>query len=150
MAINNSTFDFSGGFGVDFANNVTDVQSGLRTVATGLLKYGVTSFCPTLVTSTPEVYHKILPQISRTAGGDGANILGVHLEGPFISKDKKGAHHMESIQELSNVRTPLQRHLNIYTKDDASCRNINASYSYYHREYQPCMRHTVDWITSPL
>lgn len=46
-----------GGFGVDFSQDVraTDISR----VAEGILAHGVTAFCPTLVTSPPEVYHKV-------------------------------------------------------------------------------------------
>lgn len=49
----------AGGFGVDFSQATEDVSSGVALVAQRLLPHGVTSFCPTLVTSPPEVYHKV-------------------------------------------------------------------------------------------
>ncbi|XP_058062187.1 N-acetylglucosamine-6-phosphate deacetylase [Anopheles bellator] len=92
----------NGGYGVDFSFDVDTVELGVAKVAKGLLAHGVTSFCPTLVTSPPETYHAVLPRISRQPGGrNGATVLGCHVEGPFINTNKKGAHPPECIREFS-------------------------------------------------
>ena len=55
-----------------------------------------------MVTSTPSSYHTILPHLGPAPGGaHGAQVLGAHAEGPFISRLKKGAHTEEYIRDLS-------------------------------------------------
>ena len=36
----------------------------------------------------------------RRGGKHGASILGIHLEGPFISKEKKGAHPLRHVRYI--------------------------------------------------
>uniref|UniRef100_A0A8C5X9W8 N-acetylglucosamine-6-phosphate deacetylase n=1 Tax=Malurus cyaneus samueli TaxID=2593467 RepID=A0A8C5X9W8_9PASS len=48
----------NGGFGVDFSLATDDFKSGIDLVSQKILSHGVTSFCPTLVTSPPSVYHQ--------------------------------------------------------------------------------------------
>ncbi|CAO3674800.1 hypothetical protein G6F70_001364 [Rhizopus microsporus] len=88
----------NGAYGIDFADHdepVEVIEQNISKVAKGLLKYGCTAFCPTVVSSCPEVYEKVLPLLNNRPGSAsaGATILGAHVEGPFISYEKKGAHN---------------------------------------------------------
>lgn len=112
----------AGGFGIDFSENRENVEEGVAKVAKGLLAHGVTSFCPTIVTSPPETYHRVLPKIKKREGGkEGAAILGVHCEGPFISAAKKGAHQETCIRTFDKVLSSLcsNQRLNQFSMDSS-------------------------------
>lgn len=52
----------NGAYGIDFADHegtVEKIQKDIEKVAKGLLRYGCTSFCPTVVSSEPAVYEKV-------------------------------------------------------------------------------------------
>jgi len=78
-----------GGSGHDVIDGST---SDIIEIAKMYLKHGVTSFLPTTVSSSQDMIIKSLRSIKSARNKKvGSNILGVHLEGPFINKDMKGA-----------------------------------------------------------
>ena len=73
---------------------------GLKLMAAGIAKNGVTSWCPTTMTIAKEDIIKAF-DTARTVKAEkhcyGAKILGVNCEGPFINPTKKGAQPGEYI-----------------------------------------------------
>jgi N-acetylglucosamine-6-phosphate deacetylase len=81
----------NGAFGDDFTDDPTTIWR----VAEKLPRYGVAAFLPTIITSPPEkiaVGQQVVTQ-ARPAGFRGALPLGLHVEGPFLNPQKKGAHN---------------------------------------------------------
>ena len=71
----------------------------LETISSTLLQTGTTSFLATTMTMSSEAIDKALQNIQLHAGEvSGANVLGIHLEGPFINADKHGAQDKAYVQ----------------------------------------------------
>jgi N-acetylglucosamine-6-phosphate deacetylase len=79
-----------GAYGFD-TNDAT--PEGLRTWLKNIPSEGVTAILPTTITQSEEVLTKALENVARVAQEDydGAEILGVHFEGPYLDMTYKGA-----------------------------------------------------------
>lgn len=86
----------------DYDTNENDPE-GLRRWTSRLPEEGVTAFCPTTVTDEDTTLLTALENISRVMddGYRGAEILGVHLEGPFLSQLYRGAQPEKQIRPAS-------------------------------------------------
>ncbi len=75
---------------------------GIEKMANGIMKNGVTSWCPTTMTVSGEEIETALNVVrslkEKSKTWLGAEILGVNLEGPFINPKKKGAQAEEHIK----------------------------------------------------
>jgi len=86
---------FNGGFGDDFTADPTTIWQ----VAAGLPRWGVTALLPTVITSPLErIAQAQQVVLSEPAGFRGATPLGLHVEGPFLNPQKKGAHNPAYLQ----------------------------------------------------
>ncbi len=78
-----------GYMGFDTMNNDT---SSISNISNYILKNGVTSFLPTTMTMSKDKIINALENVKNIKDKNtGAEIIGVHLEGPFINKKYKGA-----------------------------------------------------------
>lgn len=76
------------GFDTNDANS-----EGLRKWAKGIVDEGVTSFLATTLTQSEEVLTNAVSNVAKVVeeGYEGAEILGIHFEGPYLNKAHKGA-----------------------------------------------------------
>ncbi|HZK55346.1 MAG TPA: N-acetylglucosamine-6-phosphate deacetylase [Desulfosporosinus sp.] len=85
-----------GAGGCDVMDGTTE---SLQTLAEVLLKEGTTAFLPTTMSSSPDQLKRVLQNVAEFYQGNcrGAEILGLHLEGPFLAKAFVGAQALEMI-----------------------------------------------------
>lgn len=95
--------------------NGSDVMDGndksLHNIAKAITRDGVTCWCPTTMSMSKQKIIRTLKTISnKKHQPDEAKIAGVHLEGPFINKNKKGAHNPKYILKpnLKDLKLFLQ------------------------------------------
>lgn len=119
-------FDFSVIPGDGSEAAMVEYEKGLAMANKGIVRTGVTSYLPTLITQKKEVYAKVailqqdfleekrfvneIPQaIPRLAAPPttqrialaGAESLGVHCEGPFLNPERNGIHSRQILQHPS-------------------------------------------------
>jgi N-acetylglucosamine-6-phosphate deacetylase len=80
----------NGGLGVDLAT----APERLWDLGAALPQFGVTAWLPTIVTSPDGVVERAMAALAEgpPEGWRGAVPVGLHLEGPFLSPAKRGAH----------------------------------------------------------
>ena len=76
---------------------------GLREWMRRIPEEGVTSILPTTVTQMPDVLEKAVANVAAVAreGYEGAEMRGIHFEGPYLDMEYKGAQPPEAIAKAT-------------------------------------------------
>jgi len=69
---------------------------------------GTHYFLPTVATNTYEVFYKCIDAVKQYWDENGKGVLGLHIEGPWINKLKRGAHiedliHSPTIEQVTKL-----------------------------------------------
>lgn len=78
-----------GAAGEDFSDGNPE---GLKKILQYEKRCGITSYCPTSMTFPKERLRQIFASIKGAQTEDGATVVGINMEGPFLDPAQKGAH----------------------------------------------------------
>jgi len=80
----------NGGGGVLF--NTAPSVEGIAAIARAHRRYGTTGFLPTLISDTDATLRRAIAATREAIAAGVPGVLGIHLEGPFLSPERAGVH----------------------------------------------------------
>ena len=81
--------------------NDAPTPEGVRTMCDAHAKFGTTALLPTLITDSPVVTAKVVAAVKQAIASGTLGCLGLHLEGPFLSPERRGAHDANLIRTMT-------------------------------------------------
>lgn len=101
----------NGGGGLLF-NDAREVEA-IRRIGAAHRQFGTTGFLPTLISDDLKVVEQAMRAVDAAIEAGVPGVLGIHIEGPFLSVARKGVHDSSWFRELdeSGIRllTSLRR-----------------------------------------
>lgn len=93
----------NGSHNFDFSTPDPDFSSKLAYTHEQMIKSGLTSYVPTVISTTPDAYRAVLPHLGPSGqdrdANKGCESLGAHIEGPFLSPLRNGIHNPQVLRE---------------------------------------------------
>ena len=122
---------FHGCVGYDFCDGT---KEALHSIAEYQLMHGITSICPASMTFEEVVLAQIFSNAAQYDNKEGAALIGINMEGPFISMEKKGAQNgafihkpdVEMFQRLQEKAAGMIRLVDIAPEMDGAMSCIEA------------------------
>jgi len=94
--------------GGDVLFNDAPTPENIRKIVAAHRRFGTTALLPTLISDSPEKMRSAVAAIDALSDAD-PGVLGIHLEGPFLSPEKTGVH------DSSFIRKPTPDDLDLIT-----------------------------------
>ena len=99
----------NGGGGVLFNDETT--VAGIAAIGAAHRAYGTTGFLPTLISDELEVIDAAMRAAEAAIAAGVPGVLGIHIEGPFISRQRKGIHNPDMFRTLDDESKALLKSL---------------------------------------
>jgi N-acetylglucosamine-6-phosphate deacetylase len=85
----------------------------IRVIGAAHRRFGTTGFLPTLISDDLSVIARAIAAVREAIAAKVPGVIGVHIEGPFINAERKGAHDANKMRDLDDRGVALLRSLGV-------------------------------------